>query len=60
MEMRTQCEKCEDALTHDGVAYICSHECTYCHGCFDDLKGVCLNCSGELVRRPRRVITAVA
>jgi len=36
-------------------AFICTFECTFCATCAEQvLKGVCPNCAGELVRRPRR------
>jgi hypothetical protein len=52
--MRESCERCDAALVGDGVAYICTHECTFCAECTSALSGVCPNCGGELVRRPRR------
>jgi hypothetical protein len=55
LEMRTACERCGAALTHDGEAYVCSFECTFCAGCRTSMNAVCPNCGGELVRRPRRV-----
>lgn len=54
LEMRDVCEKCGAGLGPEGVAYICSHECTFCGACAHDLKSVCPNCGGELVRRPTR------
>jgi hypothetical protein len=54
LEMRESCERCDAALAADGVAYICTHECTFCAECTSALSGVCPNCGGELVRRPRR------
>jgi uncharacterized protein len=54
LEMRSECERCRAALPHDGEAVICSHECTFCSECGDAMEGVCPNCSGELVPRPRR------
>jgi len=56
--MRETCERCGAALTADGEAYICSHECTFCGECAGALGQVCPNCGGELVRRPRRVEAA--
>jgi hypothetical protein len=56
LEMRENCERCEVRLTLDGEAYICSHECTFCRRCTDDLSFICPNCGGELVRRPRRAV----
>ncbi|HEV7132287.1 MAG TPA: DUF1272 domain-containing protein [Gaiellaceae bacterium] len=55
LELRTECERCGAALTPDGEARICSHECTFCVSCTDELHGVCPNCGGELVPRPKRV-----
>jgi hypothetical protein len=58
LEMRTECERCGAALDPDGEAWICSYECTYCAACADATARVCPNCSGELVRRPRRITGA--
>jgi hypothetical protein len=52
--MRATCERCDRALEPGGVAYICSYECTFCEECSRELRQVCPNCGGELVRRPRR------
>ncbi|PYI40444.1 MAG: DUF1272 domain-containing protein [Verrucomicrobia bacterium] len=54
LEMRTKCERCGSELSMGGEAYICSYECTFCENCSNELKSVCPNCGGELVRRPRR------
>jgi hypothetical protein len=55
LEMRTTCERCEAALDASAdSARICSYECTFCAACADEMSGVCPNCSGELVARPRR------
>ncbi len=54
--MRTSCERCETALVPDGQATICSHECTFCVACADEMNRVCPNCGGELVARPRRAV----
>ena len=54
LEMRTDCERCGLALTPEGEARICSQECTFCALCTDELHGVCPNCGGELVARPKR------
>lgn len=54
MEMRNQCEKCTIPLSEQSEAYICSYECTYCKDCYTKLQAICPNCSGELVRRPKR------
>jgi hypothetical protein len=52
--MRATCERCEVALAADGEARICSYECTFCASCGDEMSGICPNCGGELVARPRR------
>jgi hypothetical protein len=54
LEMRPVCEKCGGALPEMGEAYICSYECTFCARCTHAMKATCPNCSGELMRRPRR------
>jgi hypothetical protein len=41
-------------------AFICSYECTFCPACTDEMKSVCPNCGGELLRRPRRKTIVVA
>ncbi|MBM0066949.1 DUF1272 domain-containing protein [Bacillus gibsonii] len=53
LEMRKSCERCNKALKDHLYAYICVHECTYCEGCTTEVKNICPNCNGELVRRPR-------
>ena len=55
LEMRSACERCAAALAPDGEARVCSYECTFCVPCTDELKGVCPNCGGELVARPKRI-----
>ncbi len=54
LEMRSSCENCETALPMGGAAHICSYECTFCTDCTSAMDGVCLNCGGEVVPRPRR------
>jgi len=54
LEMRPVCERCSARLDANGEAFICSFECTYCAACTEALGAICPNCSGELVRRPRR------
>ncbi len=53
--MRAACERCDTPLAPDGAALICSYECTFCTECGDAMDGVCPNCGGELVPRPRRL-----
>ncbi len=54
--MRPGCECCDKDLPPASTdARICSFECTFCAGCAEGvLRGVCPNCGGDLVRRPRR------
>lgn len=54
LQMKSICEKCQTRLQPDGVACICSYECTFCTSCAEKMNGVCPNCGGELVPRPRR------
>jgi hypothetical protein len=54
--MKIKCEKCGRELKHDSDACICSYECTFCPECAKEMNNICPNCSGELVKRPRREI----
>ena len=54
LEMKQECEKCHQLLEANGMAIICSYECTFCEKCAREMKNVCPNCGGELVHRPRR------
>jgi uncharacterized protein len=54
LEMRESCERCGASLAAEAEAFICSYECTFCPSCSAALEGVCPNCGGDLVRRPRR------
>jgi uncharacterized protein len=54
LEMRAVCERCDTTLAPDADARICSYECTFCVSCSEAMSGVCPNCGGELVPRPRR------
>jgi uncharacterized protein len=56
LQLRPNCECCGCDLLPDAVdARICSFECTFCAGCAEiTLQGLCPNCGGELVARPRR------
>ncbi len=60
LEMRTRCERCDSALSADGVAFICRYECTFCTSCTEAMAGRCPNCGGELVRRPRAGATSLS
>jgi hypothetical protein len=54
LEMKQECENCRQALPANGIAMICSYECTFCEKCSAGMKNICPNCGGELVQRPRR------
>ncbi|KQP17653.1 DUF1272 domain-containing protein [Pseudorhodoferax sp. Leaf267] len=56
LELRPGCECCNRDLPPDSPeARICSFECTFCEDCASQrLAGLCPNCGGELVARPRR------
>jgi hypothetical protein len=56
LQLRPTCECCDEPLAPDSSeARICSFECTFCAACADKvLHGLCPNCGGELVARPRR------
>jgi hypothetical protein len=56
LQLRPGCECCNRDLPPDSTeAFICTYECTFCRDCTEKtLRGVCPNCGGELVRRPRR------
>jgi len=56
LQLRPGCECCDRDLPADSTdAFICTYECTFCRDCTDRvLRGVCPNCGGELLRRPRR------
>jgi len=56
LELRPNCECCDRDLPADSVeARICSFECTFCADCANGvLQGLCPNCGGELLARPRR------
>jgi uncharacterized protein len=54
--MKQLCERCRRRLPVGAEARICSYECTFCPDCATSLAGVCPNCGGELVPRPRRSV----
>ncbi len=62
LSLRPGCECCDRDLPPDsGDAMICTSECTFCRDCARErLKGVCPNCGGELVARPRRPAALLA
>jgi len=53
LEMKKACEKCGRELSAGAEAYICNYECTFCGDCSAEVKSICPNCGGELIRRPR-------
>lgn len=62
LELRPGCECCDKDLPPESSdARICSFECTFCVSCAQNqLGGVCPNCGGELVARPRRPASKLA
>lgn len=62
LELRPNCECCDcDLPAYSTHARICSFECTFCAQCSTQrLKGVCPNCAGELLPRPRRPAASLA
>lgn len=62
LQLRPNCECCDKDLPPDAAdARICSFECTFCADCADTrLGGVCPNCGGELLARPRRPAAKLA
>jgi hypothetical protein len=62
LELRPSCECCNKDLPPDSTeARICSFECTFCATCADEvLHGICPNCGGEFVPRPRRPAARLA
>jgi uncharacterized protein len=62
LQLRPNCECCGRSLAPDSTeARICSFECTFCVSCAQGmLGGVCPNCGGELLARPRRPAAALA
>jgi hypothetical protein len=53
LQLKSLCERCGQGIAPCDKAYICVHECTFCHACTLWLGFSCPNCDGELVRRPR-------
>jgi len=62
LQLRPGCECCDRDLPPDSIeARICSFECTFCASCAaTKLGGICPNCGGELVPRPRRPVNELA
>ncbi|MFC0810962.1 DUF1272 domain-containing protein [Paracoccus panacisoli] len=61
LEMRPNCECCDRDLPPGADAMICSFECTWCPDCAAALPGgVCPNCGGEMLARPKRAAEKLA
>jgi uncharacterized protein len=62
LQLRPNCECGDRDLPPDSTeARICSFECTFCTTCTESvLQGICPNCHGELVTRPRRPAAKLA
>ncbi|PWK35594.1 DUF1272 domain-containing protein [Cupriavidus plantarum] len=62
LQLRPGCECCDKELPPDSTeARICTFECTFCADCATNkLRGICPNCGGELVARPRRPAAKLA
>ncbi len=56
LQLRPNCECCNtDLAPATTEARICSFECTFCVECAENiLLGICPNCGGDLMQRPRR------
>lgn len=56
LELRPGCECGDKDLPPEATdALICSFKCTFCAECAEQIfAGLCPNCGGELVPRPRR------
>ncbi len=60
LEMRPDCESCGRDLYPDSLdAVICSFECSFCIDCAAFTGYICLNCGGELCKRPTRLGSAL-
>ncbi len=53
LALKPNCMCCDVDIPHDGLAFICSFECTFCGDCADQLPS-CPGCGGNLVVRPKR------
>ncbi|MEH6978423.1 DUF1272 domain-containing protein, partial [Bacillus pseudomycoides] len=51
--------KCNNKIEEQSLAFICTHECTFCEECTKLMNYVCPNCQGELVKRPRPLSSSV-
>ena len=62
LALRPNCECCDKDLPAASIdARICSFECTFCVSCAEEiLRGLCPNCAGELIARPRRPVGKLA
>ena len=62
LKLRPNCECCNRDLPNESTeARICTSECTFCAECATQkLSGLCPNCGGVLLQRPRRPTAALA
>jgi uncharacterized protein len=62
LQLRPNCECCNRDLAVDSTdVLMCTFECTFCRDCAGDrLQGICPNCGGELLQRPRRPVAMLA
>ncbi|MEN9544922.1 MAG: hypothetical protein RLZZ598_1755 [Pseudomonadota bacterium] len=62
LQLRPGCECCNKDLPPESTeAHICSFECTFCAACAAAFPGgLCPNCGGELLKRPRRPAAKLA
>ena len=55
LQLRPNCESCNNNLAPDSKAYICTFECTFCEDCTVNChQYICPNCRGNLEKRPIR------
>ncbi|ABS22402.1 DUF1272 domain-containing protein [Bacillus cytotoxicus] len=54
LDMKENCQTCNNSLQLDSEAYICTYECTFCAPCTENTHHICPNCGGELIRRPKK------
>ncbi|HEV7180848.1 MAG TPA: GNAT family N-acetyltransferase [Candidatus Baltobacteraceae bacterium] len=46
--LRSFCERCFRALLPGAPAFCCTHRCTFCKSCTNEMDGICPNCGGRL------------
>jgi hypothetical protein len=52
--IKRECGKCNAPLPPNAVAFICTHNCTFCSRCTEAMNHLCPNCGGELFSRGAR------